>query len=399
MNVGAHVRGGGKLIPSLEYGEEIGATSIQVFTQSPRMWKPSQYAPEVLRGYREAEAQHPTITDTFCHATYLINLATGDGDLYEKSVECLTHNLSVARGMGSSGLVLHVGSHKGAGFDSVVRQIAEAFERALAEADPAPEGIPSCPILIENAAGNDGPVGRTFEEIGLLIDACNGDDRLELCIDTQHLWASGFDYSTIEGTERLINEVDRTVGLQRLRCFHFNDSKIELGGNRDRHANIGEGTIGERGLAPLVGHPSIRDLPLLLEVPGDGDGPRAIDVAIGKRVVDAGIALYDGDPHWDSIFIAKILESPSSMKATPAKKTVAKRKATKKAAPAKKTAAKKAAPVKSAAKKTSKKASPVKKTVAKKKSTKKAAPAKKSVKQTVKTSAKKRRRRSRQRHE
>jgi len=371
MNVGAHVRGGGKLIPSLEYGEEIGATSIQVFTQSPRMWKPSQYAPEVLKAYREAEAQHPTITDTFCHATYLINLATGESDLYEKSVECLTHNLSVARGMGSSGLVLHVGSHKGAGFDSVVRQIADAFERALAEADPAPDGIPSCPILIENAAGSDGPVGRTFEEIGLLIDACNGDDRLGLCIDTQHLWASGFDYSTVEGTERLVNEVERTVGMQRLRCFHFNDSKIELGGNRDRHANIGEGTIGEKGLAPLVGHPRIRDLPLLLEVPGDGDGPRAVDVAIGKRVVDAGIALYDGDPHWDSLLIAAIV-APSS--ASP-KKVATKKKAAKKAAPAKKTVTKKkAAPVKkTAVKKATKKALPIKKTANKstKKSTKK----------------------------
>jgi deoxyribonuclease-4 len=382
MNVGAHVRGGGKLIPSLEYGEEIGATSIQVFTQSPRMWKPSQYAPEVLKAYREAEAQHPTITDTFCHATYLINLATGESDLYEKSVECLTHNLSVARGMGSSGLVLHVGSHKGAGFDSVVRQIADAFERALAEADPAPDGIPSCPILIENAAGSDGPVGRTFEEIGLLIDACNGDDRLGLCIDTQHLWASGFDYSTVAGTERLVNEVERTVGMQRLRCFHFNDSKIELGGNRDRHANIGEGTIGEKGLAPLVGHPRIRDLPLLLEVPGDGDGPRAVDVAIGKRVVDAGIALYDGDPHWDSLLIAAIV-APSS--ASP-KKVATKKKAAKKAAPAKKTVTKKkAAPikkttVKKATKKAAKKAAPAKKfSSTKKKAAKKAAPAKKTV--------------------
>ncbi|MFZ0769089.1 MAG: deoxyribonuclease IV, partial [Acidimicrobiales bacterium] len=227
MNVGAHVRGGGKLIPSLEYGEEIGATSIQVFTQSPRMWKPSQYAPEVLAAYRVAETQHPTITATFCHATYLINLATAELELYEKSVECLTHNLSVARGMGSSGLVLHVGSHKGAGFDDVVRQIADAFERALEEADSAPEGVADCPILIENAAGIDGPVGRTFEEIGLLIDACNGDDRLGLCIDTQHLWASGVDYSSIAGTERVIAEVDRTVGMNRLRCLHFNDSKIE----------------------------------------------------------------------------------------------------------------------------------------------------------------------------
>jgi deoxyribonuclease-4 len=405
MNVGAHVRGGGKLIPSLEYGDEIGATSIQVFTQSPRMWKPSQYAPEVLAAYREAEAEHPTITDTFCHATYLINLATGDLDLYEKSVECLTHNLSVSRGMGSSGLVLHVGSHKGAGFDSVVRQIADAFERALAEAEPAPEGIASCPILIENAAGLDGPVGRTFEEIGLLIDACNGDDRLGLCIDTQHLWASGFDYSSIEGTERLIANVDRTVGLNRLRCFHFNDSKIELGGNRDRHANIGEGTIGVNGLAPLVGHPKIRNLPLLLEVPGDGDGPRAQDVTMGKYVVEVGIALYDGGqvPSPPSIKVTAPKKSSAAKKkavkkTAPVKKTVAKKvapvkkKATKKAVPAKKKAAKKAVPAK---KKAAKKAVPAKKKIAKKvapakkKAAKKAAPAKKTTKKSSKKTTKK----------
>ena len=136
MNVGAHVRGGGKLVPSLELGVEMGATSIQIFTQSPRMWKPSQYAPEVLAAYREAAAKNLTITDTFCHATYLINLATADLELYEKSIVTLTHNLSVARGIGSSGLILHVGSHHGAGFDQVVRQIADAFERALAEAEP-----------------------------------------------------------------------------------------------------------------------------------------------------------------------------------------------------------------------------------------------------------------------
>ena len=212
MNVGAHVRGGGKLVPSLELGVEMGATSIQIFTQSPRMWKPSQYAPDVLAGYREAAAKNLTITDTFCHATYLINLATADLELYEKSVACLTHNLSVARGIGSSGLILHVGSHHGAGFDQVVRQIADAFERALAEADPTPEGEAECPILIENAAGSGGTVGRSLEEIHLLIDACNSDDRLGLCIDTQHLWASGFDYSTVAGTERLIKEIEFSCG-------------------------------------------------------------------------------------------------------------------------------------------------------------------------------------------
>jgi deoxyribonuclease-4 len=398
MNIGAHVRGGGKLVPSLEYGVEMGATSIQIFTQSPRMWKPSQYAPEVLAAYREAASTHPTITDTFCHATYLINLASADLDLYEKSVLCLIHNLSVARGIGSSGLILHVGSHLGAGFDDVVRQIADAFERTFAEADPSPEGVADCPILIENAAGSGGTVGRSLEEIRFLIDACNGDDRLGLCIDTQHLWASGFDYSSVAGTERLIKEIELSVGMERLRCFHLNDSKIELGGNRDRHANIGEGTIGGRGLAPLVGHPLIRDLPLILEVPGSGDGPRAEDVTVAKQVVTAGIELYDGVANWEeslpvtAVFTPPPVKSVSKTVKAPTKTTAPAKATTKKVA--KKMAKKSTKKVaKKVAKKASKKASSkaakkvsapvVKKTV---KSAKKAA---KSAKKLAKKASKK----------
>jgi deoxyribonuclease-4 len=396
MNIGAHVRGGGKLVPSLELGVEMGATSIQIFTQSPRMWKPSQYAPEVLAAYREAAAKNLTITDTFCHATYLINLASADLELYEKSVACLTHNLSVARGIGSSGLVLHVGSHLGAGFDDVVRQIADAFERALAEADPAPDGVGDCPILIENAAGSGGTVGRSLEEIRLLIDACNADDRLGLCIDTQHLWASGFDYSTVAGTERLIKEIELSVGMDRLRCFHLNDSKIELGGNRDRHANIGEGTIGTTGLAPLVGHPSIRNLPLLLEVPGSGDGPRAEDVATAKQVVRAGIALYEGSTEWEALLPAIVPAATAPTKGprasdnerpeTRATKTSATTSAKK---PSKKLAKKAVTTTKKSAKKSATSSTKAAAKKAAKRSAKKAAtPTKKSAKKSATSSTK-----------
>ncbi len=292
MNIGAHVRGGGKLVPSLEAGVAIGATSVQVFTQSPRAWKPSQYAPEVLDTFRGALAQHPSVTSIFCHATYLINLASANSELYEKSVACLTHNLSVSRGMASSGLILHVGSHLGAGFEQAVPQIADGFARALRDADSAPDGVEDCPILIENAAGTGGTVGRSLDEIEAMIDAMDGDERIGLCIDTQHLWASGVDFSSVAGTKKLVKEINDRIGIDRLKCLHLNDSKIELGGNRDRHANIDEGTIGTSGLAPLVGHPKIRNLPLLLEVPGDGDGPRAQDVAAAEKVVTAGVKLY-----------------------------------------------------------------------------------------------------------
>jgi deoxyribonuclease-4 len=342
------------------------------------MWKPSLYAPEVLAAYREAQAENPVIRDTFCHATYLINLASADLELYEKSVATLTHNLSVARGMGSSGLILHVGSHLGAGFDDVVRQIADAFERALAQADPAPEGVADCPILIENAAGSGGTVGRSFEEIRYLIDACNGDDRIGLCIDTQHLWASGFDFSTVAGTEHLIEEVEFSVGMNRLRAFHLNDSKIELGGNRDRHANIGEGTIGAKGLAPLVGHPRVRDLPLLLEVPGTGDGPRAEDVAVAKQVVAAGIELYEGNSSWEAL-LPVIVPAPVAVKKAAVKKTTPAEVSTPEAA------ATKAAAKKTTAKKATAKKSPAKKVGAKKVAAKKAT-TKKSVKKATKKS-------------
>ena len=294
MNIGAHVKGGGKLVPSLQAGVDIGVTSIQIFTQSPRMWKPSVYSDEVLEAFREAAAAHPTISDTFCHATYLINLATPNPELFEKSLLSLTHNLSVGRKMGSAGVVLHTGSHMGAGFEAQLPQIAEAFLRALDEADPAPAGVPECPILIENTAGAGGTVGRSLEDIAAMIDACGGDERLGLCIDTQHLWASGFDFSTVAGANALVKEIEDRIGLERLKCFHLNDSKIELGGNKDRHANIDEGVIGKMGLAALMGHPAMPiDLPMILEVPGDGDGPRASDVVDAEKAWQAGVALYD----------------------------------------------------------------------------------------------------------
>jgi deoxyribonuclease-4 len=389
MNIGAHVRGGGKLIPSLEAGVEIGATSIQIFTQSPRMWKASQYAPEVLEAYREAQANHPSVTHTFCHATYLINLASPDKELYERSVACLISNLSTGRGMASSGVVLHVGSHMGSGFETALPQMAEAFKRALDAADSAPPGVEDCPILIENAAGTGGTVGRSLDEIQALIDATGGDERIGLCIDTQHLWASGIDYSSTHGTSKLVNEIDMRIGLDRLRCFHLNDSKIELGGNRDRHANIDEGTIGTMGLAALVGHPDFRDLPLLLEVPGAGDGPRVEDVIAARKVVVEGIRLYDGSvpPELEAMVLAMPpAAKKSSVKKKPIKKSLAKKsaakkspakKATGKKAPAKKTPAKKTAVKKTPAKKTAVKRTPAKKTAVKKTAVKKS-PAKKS---------------------
>jgi deoxyribonuclease IV len=286
MTIGAHVRAGGKLVPALERGAEIRAEVIQVFTQSPRAWKPTQYAEEVLYDYRVAQENSPTIAETFCHATYLINLATDQPDLLQRSQNCLAANLATSTGMGASGLVLHVGSHKGSGLADVVPQVVEALLGAL---ETQPGG--SCPILLENAAGAGGTVGRSFDELATILDAAGNAhaSRLGVCLDTQHLWASGIDYTTVEEADEVVAQFDDVIGLERLRCLHLNDSKVGLGENRDRHANVGEGTIGAVALGNLLSHPALIGLPAILEVPGDGDGARASDIAAAHEALQLGL--------------------------------------------------------------------------------------------------------------
>jgi deoxyribonuclease-4 len=281
------VRAGKGLVPALQHGDEIGAEVVQIFTQSPRMWKPSQYSSEVLDAYRQAQSDN-SVTATFCHATYLINLASPDPELTAKSRACLSSNLATAEGVGADGLVLHIGSHRGSGFETALPGIADGLIEALdsVDASSAP-----CPILLENAAGAGDTVGRSFEELAAVIVAAGDDDRLGVCVDTQHLWASGIPFGTIHDADAVVELVARTVGLDRLRCMHLNDSKVPFGANRDRHENIGDGTIGADGLSALLGHPDLQGLPAILEVPGDGDGPRTEDVATAREVWSKGVAL------------------------------------------------------------------------------------------------------------
>ena len=288
MRIGAHVRAGKGLVPALQHGADIGAEVVQIFTQSPRMWKPSQYGADVLDAYRAAQAEHPSVTSTFCHATYLINLASPDPELAAKSRACLSANLSTAEGMGADGLVLHIGSHRGSGFDTALPNVADALMEAL---DGVDAGDDPCPILLENAAGAGDTVGRSFEELAQVIAAADGDERLGVCLDTQHLWASGVPFASIEEADELVELIADTVGLERLRCLHLNDSKVAFGANKDRHENIGEGSIGAEGLSALLGHPELQGLPAVLEVPGDGDGPRAEDVVAARKAWAEGLAL------------------------------------------------------------------------------------------------------------
>ncbi len=290
MRIGAHVRAGTGLLPALARGADIGAEVVQIFTQSPRMWKPSQYSRDLLDAYRTAQVEHPTVRSTFCHATYLINVASPNPEVAAKSRNCLAANLEVATGLAADGLVLHVGSHRGTGLERSLPAVVDALLVALDGAPPPTTGRDPCPILLENAAGAGATIGRTFEELAAVIEASGGDERLGVCLDTQHLWASGTSFATPEEADEVVAAVGRAVGFERLQCLHVNDSKVALGANRDRHENLGEGTIGEEGLASLLGHPRLQGLPAILEVPGDGEGPRAKDLMRAREIWERGLA-------------------------------------------------------------------------------------------------------------
>lgn len=302
MLIGAHVRTGGKLLSALERAQAIGADVVQIFTQSPRMWKSAQYGPEVLAAYREAQAALASVAATYCHGSYLVNLATPDATLLERSKATLVANLAAARGLGASGLVVHAGSHLGRGFDSVAGQVVDALLAALDAAQDSAVGHVAgsggvqtggpCPILLENAAGAGGSVGRSFEELAVLLERAGAGDALGICLDTQHLWASGVPFGSPAEADDVVAALDATVGLAALRCLHLNDSKAPFGARVDRHANLGEGTIGEKSLGCLIGHPSLAGVPAILEVAGAGHGPRTEDVAAARRVLQTGQRLW-----------------------------------------------------------------------------------------------------------
>lgn len=287
MLIGAHVSSSGGLLKALDRGHEREAQAIQLHTQSPRMWKTGKHSREELVEYRLAQAKDPTIRATFCHASYLINLATTDQALHGKSEHALTNNLVIAAEMGASGVVLHVGSHLGSGIDAAADRVATRLVDALNEAS-ARATQPLAPLLLENTAGAGGTIGRSFEELARVLEAAGNDERIGFCLDTQHLFASGVEFSDRISADAVVRRFDEELGLERLGCIHMNDSKVPLGANRDRHENIGEGEIGDVAFGWLLSNDALDGVPAVLEVPGDGHGPRLEDVVHAKKVVAAG---------------------------------------------------------------------------------------------------------------
>jgi deoxyribonuclease-4 len=280
--IGAHVSTAGGLHRAVERGVETRSDAIQIFNQSPRMWRPTRYTDEDFARAREALSSAP-VQAVAIHAVYLINCATADAKLRRKSLTSLTHALRIGDGIGAIGVVLHAGAAKGDTLDVALKRSCKVISEALKRTE-------SCPLLLENTAGSKGLLGRDMRELAELIERAGGHERLGVCIDCCHLLASGYEIGDEAGLAAVVDELDELVGLKRLRCLHINDSAIPRGGNRDKHANLGEGELGRKGLSVFLSEPRFEGLPALIEVPGpDGKGPDRRQVQIAKRLRRQGL--------------------------------------------------------------------------------------------------------------
>ena len=282
MLIGAHVSTGGGLPSAIERGRELDCDAIQIFHQSPRMWRPTSYSNGDFAAFREAMDDSP-IEFVAIHAVYLINAASKDREIRRKSLASLKQALRVGDGIGAIGVVLHAGARKGEPHAASVKRAGKVIREALVSTD-------RCPILLENTAGTQGPLGKNFDELAELIDAAGGGRRLGTCIDCCHLFAAGFDISTPDAVTVVMEEHDAKVGAERLACVHVNDSKVPFGANRDHHANLGSGELGRKGLRVFLAAPRFEDLPALIETPGpDGRGPDRNEVRTAKRLRREGL--------------------------------------------------------------------------------------------------------------
>ena len=281
MLIGAHVSIRGGIHNAVDNAVRIGAQVFQTHPTSAVQWRPMRLDDDVIAAYHD-KYRKAGLQGHWLHAIYLINLASPKRELVDQSVGSLVHYMELARQLGADGVVFHPGSHLGSGFDTALPRIAEALRAVLGRTDSPAR------LLVENSAGSGGCVGCSFTELGRIAHSVE-DSRLGVCIDTQHLFASGYDIRTPELARQTLDELDRDTGLDLVQLVHANDSKRELGCNVDRHQNIGDGEIGTAGFRNLFADGRLNHLPWLLETPGhEKNGPDIQQINTLRRCAEPG---------------------------------------------------------------------------------------------------------------
>jgi deoxyribonuclease IV len=282
MLIGAHVSPAGGPSNAVARGEERACQAIQIFNQSPRQWKPTVYSDEQVAAFHEAMRASDSVDALLIHAVYLINCASEDAEIRRKSLTSLTASLRAGHALGAVGVVLHAGSalKNGGDVDKALQRASAVIAEALKESE-------GCALHLEDTAGAGGTLGRSFEELARMIDQAGGGTRLGVCLDSCHLWASGYDIASPESLEGVLDDFDRVVGGERLGSLHVNDSQTPLGSNVDRHANLGDGEIGPAGIAAFLSEPRFDGLACIFE------GPGKTGKAVEREDVENALALRE----------------------------------------------------------------------------------------------------------
>lgn len=269
--VGGHVSIAGGIKNAVQNTQNIGGSCMQIFAGSPRLWARALWSASDAENFVEL-CHVKNLNPVFIHALYLVNLATDNPELLEKSIASLVADLQNGAQIKSSGVIVHIGSHQGRGFNSVKNQIVKSLQKILSLTK-------DCDFLLENDAGQNGKIG-SIEEISCLLKDVNS-DRLGICLDTAHLFEGGLDLRDLSAVENFVLELKKIDLLDKVRCIHLNDSATEFNSHRDNHADLGKGKIGIEGLKKFVNHPALIHLPLILETPGpEKQGPNKENIEI-----------------------------------------------------------------------------------------------------------------------
>ena len=266
MLIGAHISAAGGSNRAIARAEEIGAECFQIFASSPRMWSAKPIADEIAQKYAD-EMKRAGMGPTVLHGKYLVALGAEDPELLAKSEKALQADVAAANKLRALGVIFHPASHRGRGFETVIDQFANSV-RTILDNEPG-----DSLLMLETSAGAGDHIGSTFAELGTLIKAI-GNDRVAVCLDTQHVWAAGYNIADADSLSVALDEFDKEIGIDLLRSVHANDSMRELGSSVDRHENIGDGLIGTAGFKTIMSHAALKHVPFYLEVPGTGkSGP------------------------------------------------------------------------------------------------------------------------------
>lgn len=261
MRIGRHMPINSDAVKAAKTARQIGCTAIQIFASNPTAWQPTAANPASSAAFAQA-ARDCELDPVVIHAPYLINLASPEESIWEKSISLLRWTLQRGALLGARYVVFHTGSHRGAGVEAGIARIASAIASIL------PETPPEVELLLENDVGAGNSLGHSFEQIGAILNLLpQYKDRLGVCLDTAHLWGAGHDISTAVSVQQLLSRFDEMIGLSRLKVIHLNDTEMAPGSHRDVHARLGEGIIGEVGLRALLGDPRLAHVTVLLETP------------------------------------------------------------------------------------------------------------------------------------